>query len=111
MTFASRHGGDGSIEIFLVDKEGVDKVGRSDNVFSHHATNGRRFSVSARAGTLVIITVIVLISGLKDWENECRMQGIRKICEDRKPRMAKKIDKTVSVKPWQILKRNRGIIS
>ena len=52
VTLAARHGDNVLVEIFIVDEERLNKVGRSDNVFAHHTTNSRRLSVTTRASTL-----------------------------------------------------------
>ena len=52
MTFTSRHGLDRLVEVFVVNKKRVDKVGRGDNVFPDHSSHDRGFAVTTRASSL-----------------------------------------------------------
>ena len=52
MTFTSRHGFNSLIKIFIVDEEGIDKIGWSNDVLTNHSSDRCRLAVATRACSL-----------------------------------------------------------
>ena len=52
MALTSGHAGNGRIEIFVMNKEGIDEITWCDNALADHASNGGGFSIAAGAGSL-----------------------------------------------------------
>lgn len=69
MTLTSRHGNDVLVEVFIVDEEWVDEVGRCDDVFTDHTTNCRRFTISTWANSLFVCNLFVW--WLRNHQDDC----------------------------------------
>lgn len=63
MALASRHGGDGRIGLLRVDEEGVDEVGRGDDIFANHGADTGGLSVTTGSGALFDPYSSVVVAG------------------------------------------------